>query len=407
PKQERSKAIAIVFSELARQDPGKARRALEKFADPADRQQAMAGYVRGLASVDPRAAFEFALSAPEVSDRGALLREPIDQAAKQGTTPVREMLARVSDPALRRGLLDFAAFALSHQSKENPLPWMIEEASSQSSSRGSQSYMWASYLAKNLVAHDPVGGAEWALSLPKDGGRRVLENLFGMWAWVDSKAMLNWLAEKAPAAGSPLSARLSEIMVECAKSNPAQLHNWAEKLPPGTLRDHAQFQLALQHAGRGDLERARASYESVAPSDHSGELAKQFAKIFTAGNASAAAEWSLQRSEGPSRQGAIAVVAQEWARQDPGAAAAWIDRLPAGATRDAAIREYAAVAAHADGPPAAAWVEQVSDPAIRAQATEKLFFVWSREAPRDARAWLRGLTGVDEQWKADFLRRVR
>ena len=72
--------------------------------------------------------------------------------------------------------------------------------------------------------------------------------------------------------------------------------------------------------------------------------------------------------------------------------------------RDAATAAFTQTIAQIDPVRASEWVPQINDPEQRRMAAQLVIGGWSFRDVAAARAWLQGLTGVDERWKAKTLR---
>ncbi len=254
---------------------------------------------------------------------------------------------------------------------------------------------------------NPEALADWAAGLPNDPKHVMLVGMSAVWMSQDLAGLQGWLASAGSKLDTAALDRLGPVFDNMSKYEPAPIRVWSETLPPGPLRDRVNLQVALNSGEERDLVRAEAIYESMAQGDTTGDLSKQLAAKLATQNGPAAAEWVMQRPEGPARKAAIVAVAQEWSERDPQASAAWLRKIPDGAEHDAAVGEYTSKVAYCDPAAAAEWVTQVGDPAARAKIAEDVFWLWGNENPTAAGDWLRALPGVDEAWKAKTLRRAR
>ena len=75
--------------------------------------------------------------------------------------------------------------------------------------------------------------------------------------------------------------------------------------------------------------------------------------------------------------------------------------------RDQALNVFIEKATQQSPADAAEWVATVSDPDLRRQAALQVFWPWHSTDPAAANAWMRQLDGVDAEWHAHFLRRVK
>jgi hypothetical protein len=89
--------------------------------------------------------------------------------------------------------------------------------------------------------------------------------------------------------------------------------------------------------------------------------------------------------------------------QDSHAAGDWLKTLPPGAAKDNGFSLLAG--AHLDSPSdAAAYVEEIGDPDQREESAAGAFEKWNVIDPAAAHTWIESLQGVDERWRARFLR---
>jgi hypothetical protein len=85
-----------------------------------------------------------------------------------------------------------------------------------------------------------------------------------------------------------------------------------------------------------------------------------------------AADWAAQLQEPALRQGAMNVLAMQWAAKDVAAAAEWAGELPAGAERASAFEGVAWAWAQRDQNAAYQWAMSIEDPALRDQVLVKM-----------------------------------
>ena len=410
PGAQREVGVHQLLNETAQQNPAKAGELLVAFSEGAERRAAVHGYVTGLAAVDVRAGFEIAAGESAGPFRKELLQAVLREAAERGIGIVRELLERVEDAALRRELVGDSAREISWRSREDLLPWLMEEAQQMSSTANAQDGFdpWHGAVAQALrTSGDPARAMEWAATLPNDPEKKLLLSLIGGWDQRDNAVLRSWLANHSETLDAAVLEKLRYTLADLARRDGPGTRAWAAALPPGPLREQAHFQIALSSAAEGDDAPATAAYASVAARDTSGVLAKQLASALATKDGAAAAKWAMALPMGPARAAALSTVAEQWSQRDPRGAAEWLAQMPPGSERDSAVHEYAAKVVFADPFAAAEWVEQVADPATRGKAAEAVFSTWSREDSIASRAWLRALPGVDETWRADFLRKAK
>ncbi len=407
PGKPRDVGIYQLLREGARLDEANARTLLAEYAESPNRAAAVQGCVSGLSEVDFRAGFDLGAAEPAGPFRKELLETALRESASRGTGAVGELLDRIDDPALRRELAAGAVLEISWRSRENPLPWIMEEAerSVPAAAAAGPYDTWNSNVAQAMREYVDATAADWAVTLPNDPEKRMFAGLLGEWVNHDGPGARAWLTEHAAELNTTAVEKLGGTITYMARTDADATRAWAAALPPGGLRELAQFQIALGAGAEGDIAQAAAAYGSVA--DPKGDLAKQLATVIAKQDGAAAAEWAMAMPDGPSRASAITAVARQWTRHDPRGAAEWLGRMPAGAEHDDAVREYATTVVFADPAAASEWVTQVADPNVRADAAAKVFGLWSLEDPMASRAWLRELPGVDEKWRTDFLKAAK
>lgn len=408
---KRDVAVYQLIGEVARQDAAKAKELLDGFNSDTNRGAAVQGFVAGLAASDVRAAFATALAEAPGPLRNELLQTTFGEAAKHGVGTVSELLDRIQDPVLRRKLAAEAALGLAWHSRENPLPWLMEEAKRKVSfdtNKGNYD-TWSNYVGQALMTdnHDPVAAINWAANVENDPEQKLFTRMLGDWSRSDPEETRRWLTEHPTALEEKNLNKVSSIIAVMARNDAVATSAWAESLPPGPLRDQARFQAALGSGSEGSFAQAVAAYHSIASGDTKGDLAKQLTTVLVKLDATATARWALQMEQGPARSTVIATVSEQWSQNDPKAVASWIETLPSGSDRDRVIGGYAAKVAYADPAMATEWVLEVDDPKVRADAAKQVFRVWSWENPVASRAWLQSLPGVDEKWRADVLQKAK
>jgi hypothetical protein len=411
---QRDLGVYLLLNQVAQADAVKARQFLAGFSGGPNRSAAVDGYVRGLASVDARAGFEAAITEPPGPFRDKLLTFAMQNAPRHGVAAVRELLDRIDDPAQRRELARSALSSFAEKSSESPLPWLKKESAQLAATGGPDADKWMTALELSR-ASERSETASWALALSRDPKREVFSAIVGTWTWRDPEGFQTWLAESATKLDASAIESLHLPLMDFVSRVPAQTQKWADALPSGPLRDQAQFTLALASGAEGDLAHAEAAYRAVATSDTKGYMARH-GVFAVAGHdgvygrhrdiawGSAPAQFVMALPPGPGRTLAIQTVADLWGENDPKRAAAWLNEMPMGAERDTAVHQFVKQVVNANPGVAADWVEQVADPATREKAAQDMFQAWSGNDPVAARAWLRALPGVREEWKARFLR---
>ncbi|MEO8351084.1 MAG: hypothetical protein ABI680_05095 [Chthoniobacteraceae bacterium] len=405
PGAPRDLGIFHLVNVASRNDANDARRLLAEYADGLNRSAAVLGCVHGLAKVDFRAAFDIAAAESAGPFRRGLLMTVFSETARRGVGAVRELLDRIDDSAQRREMAGWALSAMSWKSRDDPLPWIIEETQRAGSfAPGSRAEnLWAGGVGLAVQENGPAPAADWAVTLASDPEKKMLSQILKQWTGRSPDEVRAWLAHHAAELNTSAVEELGYDLSTMAREESDAMRAWASALPPSELRDRVQFELALGAGAQGDLAQAAAAYQSVASNDADGARFKQLAMVIARRDAAAAAEWAMSFPDGPARVSAVSAAAARWSETDLRSAAEWLGQLPSGAEHDAAVREYAAKVVYADPVAAAEWVAQVSDPTVRADAARKGFDIWDLEDPVASRAWLRALEKVDEELRPNHL----
>jgi hypothetical protein len=407
PGPKRDPALYTLLDELTQRDADKAKSYLAQFATGPNRRAALHGYVNGLSIANARAGFEVAFAEPAGPFRNDLLASAMRNAATEGLGVTRALLDRIDDPRLRLSLADSALRGLVQSRSADFLPWIIEESARTTDQSDWQAKMWREDVASALQGAQVSAAADWALTCENDSKRLTLGAIADRWAASDSTTFRQWLSEHATDLNDTALENLSAALGTLARDDPSAVRAWCNSLPAGALRDYAELECALNGEGAESGAQLERAYASLTARDLEGNVAKRVASIYVANDGSAAATWALEKLTGNARDAALPTVTAQWSERDPRSAAQFIEQMPAGRDRDVAARDFAIRAAFAEPSTAAQWVEQVGDPASRAKAAETVFWIWDQENPGAARAWVRVLPGVNETWRADFLRKMR
>jgi hypothetical protein len=407
-KAEPARDLAVYeFLEIATQrDPARAKQFLDVFSAGVNRSAALRGYVRGLAATDARGALDLALREPTGPFRVALL-ESVIHFAEIGN--VRELLDRVEDPTLRQELAYDALYAMSYRSRPDPLEWVKEETARLAGARGTNrdAAFWATAISQSTEASKIPEIVEWAATGNSDPHRQIFASFAESWAATDPAAAQRWLSENAVKLDPKYVESMDKFFTVLARADLAGVRQWVDSLPAGALQNQARFQIALGSGAKGDLAQVQAVYATLQPGDSDGKMAKQVAEILTKQDATTAAKWALQLPGGAARTTAIETVAAQWSQRDLQGVSAWLETIPEGPDRDASMKEYAAKVTFVDPRAGAASVEQITDSSLREKAASHVYWTWRNEDPASARAWVQGLSGMNETWRARLLKNSR
>jgi hypothetical protein len=230
---------------------------------------------------------------------------------------------------------------------------------------------------RQLVKSNPEAAVSWAASLPAEQRSTLLKGFLSSWNDHDPESAIAWIQKET--SNPATSAEVRSLMEESSRSFEIR-----------RLLDEGKMQDAM----------ALVSHETPY-----GNLAGMVAPKLARQDPVAAGEWVATLPASEASASAARSVAAWWAFGDPAAAAAWAERLPAGPARDGALSSMVEVFSEADAEKASHWVGLISDQKLRESGINGLFEKWVWNDPGAALDWLRGLPGVDDQWKARLIRR--
>jgi hypothetical protein len=235
----------------------------------------------------------------------------------------------------------------------------------------------AAALACSWARSDPPAAAEWALAHAKTNERANSANTAAQ------KVFLRWANNDADAA-----------LV------------WWRALPASPLRDALGTEASTFLAEKGRFD---AALELFHPQDGKADetITTQLAQFLSGRDPANAAAWLSALPSGVSTEKAAQAVLRDWFPREPEAAARWVEALPAGPRRDEVLTAFVEEAAQHSLAGAAEWVETVADPKMRQQAAQSVYWRWRNDDPAAAQEWMRQLSGVDPEWRARLLRRIR
>jgi hypothetical protein len=384
---------------LAETDAKKARSLLQYIPEK-DKKGAEAAIICGIASSDPLSA---AALAREVDEQQAysIYRAIASAAERIGPGMLRQVIAagegRIEKHAEAMPALLFQHPDLAGDLKASPesnFPLFTDLdffqkadlASAETRSRllanynqlpdGTREQVGAA-LAATWARTDPQAAAAWALEHAKPNDPDSIAN------HATHYAFLRWSQADRPAALA-----------------------WLRSLPDSPLRKAVGTHASTFLAEEGQMEAALELFRpSGSPADQ--RATAHLAQIYAPRDPAAAAQWLAKLPEESVNEAAVAKVLEAWYPQNSAACAEWVESLPPGSRRNEALKAFIANAAAEGAAGAAAWIETIDDPKFRQNAAETIYYSFKRENPNQARVWLDQLQGVDEAWKAQFLRRPK
>jgi hypothetical protein len=361
---------AALMSEVMRQDPALAKEWMTKLENSSLRPSILAGYIDGLAKRDPQQAFEMAI-AEKGSEREELINCAIRAAASQGTGAALQMLEKINDPNLRQDAAFHALSVLSNENQIDPFRFMDEAIGKENLQL--EGYLRA--LMPRLMESSPSAAISWATTLPDGNRSRIMNEILFLWSNEDPESAVAWIQAKV--ADSQASAEVR-----------SSLEEWGRQIAVKKLLDEGKPQDAIALASQGST---------------SAPLAGMVAWRLLEQDPAAAGQWVSSLPPEASGHAASTVV-RNWIYQDPAATATWVEGLPAGASRDAALGTMIQHVSEVDAEAASRWVGLFANQKGREGGVSEVYAKWVLRDPHSAREWLRGLSGVDDEWKARLIK---
>jgi hypothetical protein len=401
PWGPRPQAIREIVLTAAKRDRAEASRWVDRF--PADQQAAWNGLVSGISESSPMAALELALTQKHKPFFDELARISVQAAAKDGPATVQRLLDCIDDARVRRAMVWAAVQGLADYSPTNPLAWFATQIQTDPKLITADSYFQALW---GLARRAPMETADLMATIDSAQRGFFLSTVLHAWSDESPDQPMAWLGKQA-AGLLQNSASLVDILQTISRGAPEQFENWFSTLPEGELRSAAENVGAVKLIEWGRVDEALNLATPLLPHDADGTRVAQIAFHAARRDPSATAAWLAGVPDGKVRQHAAEMIGRNWGAKDPKEAAAWVESLPFGDARDRAIGGYASAVASADPATAGEWLERIDNPTVKERAAGYAFSIWSAEDPINARRFLRGLTGVSDDWKEEMLRRVR
>ncbi len=374
---------AVIMEEVIKKDRKLADAAMEQYRETTYRQSLLAGYVSGLADLDPLAAMDVAVS-EKTFERVNLISTALRAAARTGENTARLALSKIDDPPRRRLAVWNVAAVLGEESVTNPFTFLRDEGGLEMSAEEIKRGMPFEAVPYQFVKRDPVEAANWAMSLPDEQKELLLGSVLSRWSHSDPEGMLNWIREQDRLAASGKQENSTGSTARSLASSLGGLLTAQALLTQGQTEAALQ---ALPKHGNKMLE---------------GKL-QEFIWEAAANAPEAAANWVVQLPAGKTRDSLAASVGERFAIAQPAEAAQWIEQIKDQSTRDSAI--YGLIRGYVAADPAAAseWVSQISDQKMRDQSLSQVWWQWrSKDAPA-AREWVKNLTIIKERVRERML----
>ena len=267
----------------------------------------------------------------------------------------------------------------------------------------SNTALWATM--NGFAEVQPAQAVAFLAAPPGANDRSVLSSLSDRSLMLGS-ALMSWAEQDGPAAAaylsqlpvgtvsSAISARVAE---EWARQDPANALNWAMHLGDSGMHAEALEGVVSTWAAM-DPDAAARYVLGLSPDPGQAALAKSLVESWAGRDLPTAARWVTEQS-GNIQAKAAAVVAGQWANQDPTGAAAWAGGLPTGEARNGAYASVAAAWDDHDPTAVQGWINSLPTGDGRDAALASYAISDSNEAnPADV---LRQVQTIDNPTKRD------
>lgn len=337
-----------LFDRLARTDPRSATSRLALVPNGEGRANALRALTDVWSASDFSAAFAWAKTLTDSTERGAALEAALQNlAARDPMNAIALARDTLDGSALERALTTaLHALTASDPSTAAAVVSQLPPSPTKTSA--------ALEVARVLSERNPAQALTWIETLPAGDTRSLaLGNAIEAWAAHDTYGARNYVSQMP--AGPEQDGAATRIASILGGSTPADAIAWAQSLTAPSARSAAT--IAIGSAWAHNDPAAAANWASQLPTDSS---------VRADTLASALSYWTLQDAR----------AAQDFVR-----------------TLDAAIQPRAAVEiapalAQQDPASAIAWAQSLSAPAARDAATAAAYARWLDNTPDAARAWL-------------------
>ena len=245
---------------------------------------------------------------------------------------------------------------------------------------------------------DPEAAMEWFNSLP-EYDRKNHSNQYYMMS-----GLVHGLTDNSPQKGLNYVIKLQEadnrhagrmMSVVTGRMIDAEgvqyVAEWAETLPPGTLRAVARARLVWD-MGKENLGAAAAWVESFSNDPDAGLGVEAMAKVWAKQDIFGSVTWLESLDNGPAKRKGLSAAYGYWGALEPESAAQYLNELPPNVDRDFAINGFISGMVHKDPETAIIWAEEIQTKGLReaamVRAGERLF----RMDAQVATDWMEGIS---------------
>jgi hypothetical protein len=239
-------------------------------------------------------------------------------------------------------------------------------------------------IADQLVQNDPQSALTWMDQLPPGKMRDAAQGAVAdQWAQIDPHAAIKW------AEGLPTPAKdtvVDEIAEQWTPNDAAGLIQYASTLPDGPEKDRLQGGLGIAQWAFDDAQSAWAWAQGL-PADKKNDALATISSSWAEYDPAAATANALALPQGPTRDTALAAVANDWdyANTDPAQTTAWMAQLPTGLAHDAAAGKFSEEVVKTDPQRAVEMASSISDAQARQSQLTDLYQKWMQTDPASAK----------------------
>ena len=118
----------------------------------------------------------------------------VEEAAKQSADLARQVLAKITDKTLHRGEVMAAVKILANETTADSLAFIQDELGADLKNLAVETWeLNGDGNWRTLVDRDAEATANWALNLPEENKKQVLEGVLQLWSSSDEAGLASWI----------------------------------------------------------------------------------------------------------------------------------------------------------------------------------------------------------------------
>jgi hypothetical protein len=352
--REREMAVRTLFSTVARTDPSKAIQLASTVPDSEERASALGAAVSAWATRDAIAALAYVGGNADERMRPALYRD----IAMRTRSNHRQVFEAVVSNVPAGSLFEQSIFGVfANWSRENPqdAAAALAELPSGPVSR-SAALLVARQWAGTATDKKPV--LEWARGLSEgDVRNQAMGRVFENWGRSDAVAAVLEFDRLPP---EQRKATVGALAAGWGRRDPESALQWAERISDSDQKDRA-VQAVVGAWAKMRPEEAAQRVASMTPAQRPGAIT-ELIKGWSSKNAEAAAEWLLSQPIGTDRDGAVVVLSNRIAREDPETGFSLAEGISNADKRSAALGQIGREWMRSDPAAARQWISKSNLP---------------------------------------------